>query len=126
MSIFNVINKATNEIVYIYNSDSPVEWVGMEFNTHDHVEAFTDVAPTAEIPIKVWEPIAYMRRFTASERKAIWAAQAVNPDIDDAVRLLMATSVIHSNDADVIRLTYALESFGLIAAGRADEVLNAN
>ena len=38
MPVYNVINKASGEQVYRYHADAPVEWPGMEFSTHDHVE----------------------------------------------------------------------------------------
>lgn len=36
--IYIVTNKATGKEVYRYQADSPDEWNGMEFATHDHIE----------------------------------------------------------------------------------------
>lgn len=38
MPTWKVVNRITGEVVHAYGSDEPVEWNGMEFSTHDHVE----------------------------------------------------------------------------------------
>lgn len=38
MSIYIVTRKSDGAEVYRYQNEAPVEWVGMEFATHDHTE----------------------------------------------------------------------------------------
>ena len=37
MSTYAVIRKSDQHQVYEYQADAPIEWTGMEFETHDHV-----------------------------------------------------------------------------------------
>ena len=39
MSTYAVIRKSDQHQVYGYQADAPIEWTGMEFETHDHVVA---------------------------------------------------------------------------------------
>lgn len=45
MPMYRVIRKSDQEQVYTYSADAPVEWVGFEFATHDHVEVVEPPAP---------------------------------------------------------------------------------
>jgi hypothetical protein len=74
--------------------------------------------PRASIP-----KIEYLRRFTQSERVAIRLAAAANHTVNDYVELLNATTTLHLDDPDVIAGVNSLESAGLLAAGRAAEIL---
>ena len=38
MANWKVVNRATEEIVYAYTSDDPVEWSGMEFSLCNHIK----------------------------------------------------------------------------------------
>lgn len=71
--------------------------------------------------------VQYLRRFTQPERIAIRNAAKVSPEIDDYLKLLDTTvaqgGVIDLNDHDTITAVKLLEMLGLIAAGRAAEVL---
>lgn len=128
MSIYVVTRISDSAEIYRYNSDSAIEWQGMEFATHNHslfIDPSDPVVATV-VPTRIWEPIEFMRRFTETERKAIWAAQLVNADIDDAIKLLVVATQVHSNDVDVVRMVNAFELMGLIGSGRANEVLNGN
>jgi hypothetical protein len=37
MPTYDVVNKETDQKVFFYTADAPIEWVFMEFATHDHV-----------------------------------------------------------------------------------------
>lgn len=80
--------------------------------------------------------LAFRKRYTMTERAAIEWAAVDRPELTEAQRqqaaALRATladiavaSYIDLDDADTIAGTQMLESMGLIAAGRADEILSA-
>ena len=55
MSIYAVIRKTDQVKVYEYASEAPVEWNGMEFATHDHVEQPpADLPPAAPVKAEDW------------------------------------------------------------------------
>ena len=45
MSTWQVTNRLTGEVVYAYGADTPVEWPGMEYATHNHVIQAQAVEP---------------------------------------------------------------------------------
>lgn len=47
--IYSVINKASGLKVYEYQNETPVEWAGFEFATHDHVPVQVDPLETPTI-----------------------------------------------------------------------------
>ena len=71
--------------------------------------------------------VQYLRRFTQAERITIRAAASQSPELDDYLKLLDITiaqgGVINLNDPDTIAAVGLLEAVGLIAPGRAAEVL---
>lgn len=71
--------------------------------------------------------VQYLRRFTQAERITIRAAASQSPELDDYLKLLDITiaqgGVIDLNDPDTIAAVGLLEAVGLIAPGRAAEVL---
>ena len=71
--------------------------------------------------------VQYLRRFTQAERITIRAATSQSPELDDYLKLLDITiaqgGVIDLNDPDTIAAVGLLEAVGLIAPGRAAEVL---
>ena len=71
--------------------------------------------------------VQYLRRFTQAERITIRAAASQSPELDDYLKLLDITiaqgGVINLNDPDTIAAVGLLEALGLIAPGRAAEVL---
>lgn len=38
MHTWKVVNRITNEIIYAYTADNPVEWGGMEFSVYNHIK----------------------------------------------------------------------------------------
>lgn len=71
--------------------------------------------------------VQYLRRFTQAERIAIRAAASQSPELDGYLKLLDITiaqgGAIDLNDPDTIAAVGLLEAVGLLAAGRAAEVL---
>lgn len=67
--------------------------------------------------------LAFKQRFTADERIAIREAAAVNPQIYDFEDLVNAATYIDLSRADTIAAVNAIEQAGLIAEGRAIEII---
>ena len=71
--------------------------------------------------------VSYMRRFTQAERIAIRAAASQSAVLDDYLKLLDATiqqgGIVNLDDIDTVAAVQMLEQVGLIAAGRAAEIL---
>jgi len=67
--------------------------------------------------------LAFKQRFTADERIAIREAAAVNPQIYDFEDLVNAATYIDLSRDDTISAVNAIELSGLIAVGRAGEIL---
>lgn len=123
MSEYIVTRKSDGEEVYRYRSDAPIEWDGMEFATHDHVLVPPAETPVIARPVQKWSQTAWKRRFSLEERLAIRDAAAVNAILSDYMDLMAGTPEIFNDDPDTIRAVRMLEQAGLIAPGRADEVL---
>ena len=121
MAEYIVTRKADGVEVLRYSADAPVEWAGMAFATHDHTEqAEQPVLPSGPRTITKLE---YLRRFTTAERVAIRAAASANPVLDDYLKLMELAQEINLDDPDTIAAVQMLEQSGLIASGRAAEVL---
>jgi len=54
MPIFAVIRKSDQVEVYRYSADAPIEWVGFEFASHDHIEVFEAPTTPPEDPPEEW------------------------------------------------------------------------
>lgn len=65
----------------------------------------------------------YLRRFTGEERVTIRQAAKVTPVLEDYLAMLELADEINTGDADTIAAVNMLEQAGLIAPGRAAEVL---
>jgi hypothetical protein len=124
VTTYAVINRATGAEVYRYQHTAAVEWQGMEFDAFDHVPLPDEPPPDAPpVPVFVWTRLEYLRRFTPAERVAIRAAAASSPVLADYLQLLELASEVRSDDPDTIGAVQMLESVGLIAPGRAAEIL---
>ena len=124
MNTYIVTEKTTGREVYRYQSDVPVEWQGMEFATHDHTVYVEPASQPPVPPQQVWDRVTFLRRFTAAERTAIRTARVNSPTLDDFMYLLESAVNVHSDDADVMAGLTMLEGAGLLAAGRAQVILN--
>ena len=80
--------------------------------------------PTPEpIKITILTPYEFLKRFTSEERKAIKAATLTNPDVDDLWTMFTVAQDIDLRNTDTINGVDALESLGILAEGRAAEIL---
>ena len=67
--------------------------------------------------------LQYLRRFTQQERINIRNAAGSSPELYDYLAMLELAEEIDLDDPDTVGAVNMLEMVGLIAAGRADEVL---
>ena len=65
----------------------------------------------------------FLNRFTTSEKIAILEASETTPTVKLALFELQNESEIHLNSETLIEKVRSLESAGLLAQGRADEIL---
>lgn len=72
---------------------------------------------------RTMEPLTFMRRFTMAERIAIRSAATTDPMIADLMAMQAAATYIDLDDPDTQAGVVYLESLGIIAAGRAAQVL---
>lgn len=125
MPTYIVTRKSDGAEVYRYSHTDPVSWQGMEFATHDHTPVADPVPEPAPAPVGVTlTKLEYLRRFTQAERIAIRAAAAQSPQLADYMQLLELATEVRTDDPDTIAAVQMLEAAGLIATGRAQEILN--
>lgn len=122
MSEYVVTRKSDGAEVYRYISDATIEWNGMEFATHDHVIVVQQ--PVVPNGPRTMTKLEYLRRFTDKERIAIRAAAEQNAALADYLQLMELAQDINTGDPDTVAAVTMLEQAGLIALGRANEVLN--
>lgn len=67
--------------------------------------------------------LQYLRRFTSMERVTIRTAAKTEPVLEDYLAMLDLAEDINLDDADTIAAVNMLELAGLIAPGRAAEIL---
>jgi len=126
MTTYIVTSRETGVEIYRYSHDVPVEWNGMEFATHDHTP-MVDVAPDGAIigqSARILSKLEYLRRFTQAERIAIRQAAKQSEVLEDYLRLLELAEEINTGDPDTTAAVQMLEAAGLLASGRAAEVLS--
>jgi len=125
MSIHIVTAKATGAEIYRYSADAPIEWYGMQFADFDHTLEVEAPGTVTDVPVvaMTWTKLEYLRRFTQDERIAIRTAAKQVPQLEDYLALLELASEVRSDDPDIIAALQMLEGAGLIAAGRASEIL---
>lgn len=125
MSEWIVENRITGEQVYFYSADNATDFPEYPFAQYNHILKRPDVTPT---PARDISGVSYLRRFTQAERIAIRSAASGSAVLDDYLKLLDITiaqgGVVNLDDPDTIAAVAMLESVGLLAPGRAAEVLS--
>ena len=117
MSTWQVAHRETGEVVYAYTAETPIEWPEYPFAAYNHV------LQIPEPVVRIMTKREYLGRFTQAERVAIRAAASANPVLDDYLKLMELAQEINLYDPDTVAAVQMLEQSGLIAAGRAAEVL---
>lgn len=132
MKTYRVIRKSDGVLVYQYQAETPIEWSGMSFAECDHIEE----APTPE-------QVALTTKFGG--RRRLTKLEFIELLGDDFISILTAakSSVQIEAFIELVRLTtpdpdgcsinlddprmqalHQLELAGVIAVGRAEEILN--
>lgn len=124
MSNWVIQNRETGEVVYAYVADFPDHSNIYPFNTYNHIQK-VDAPVTI---IREISGVSYLRRFSQEERIAIRTAAESSPVLDDYLKLLDATiqqgGIVSLDDEDTVKAVNLLEQYGLIAEGRALEILS--
>ena len=136
MPNYIVTRKSDSAEVYRNGSSEPVEWVGMEFATHDHTAQPEVVAPPPPAPPSVRiTKLAFRNRFTQAEKVAIELTAADNPAASAQTRQFAAAlraQLADQRDAQFIDLgrtdtragVHQLEALGLLGVGRSAVILD--
>jgi hypothetical protein len=75
------------------------------------------------LPVTTMTRLAFVRRLTSTERKAIRKAKNTDENVDDAEYLMGLAQDIDVADADTVQYINYLASIGLITASRVAEIL---
>lgn len=134
MPNYIVTRKVDSVEVTRYAAAAPTEDVGFPFATHNHTEWFPEDPPAPPASVKITK-LAFRQRFTQAEKITIELASLDVPAGTLESRQAAAQMRVWLEDIDAaqfIDLNYgptrdgvqALESYGLIAAGRAAVILD--
>ena len=129
--IYTLCNVETGALIQI--SEQPIDPVG-----HPLMVKTFDV-PMPDLTKQEWDKaglrftnkpgnrtmtkLDYLRRFTGDERVAIRAAAKQSPVLEDYLALLELSLDVSLDDPDTVQAVGMLEQIGLIAPGRAAEIL---
>ena len=103
-------NRAESEIIALTDSNAVVTYVLGVLDT-DYPDS------------KSLTHLEFLRRFTAVERVSIADASTQNAALADYMTMLNSAKLINLDDADVAGGVTMLEAAGVIAVGRASEIL---
>ena len=126
MANWIIEDRLNGNVVYAYGADQPDHFSTYPLEQFNHIRQKEAEAVPEDAERNI-SGVQYLRRFTQPERIAILAAATQSAVIDDYLKLLDATiaqgGIINLNDPDTVFAVNMLEQAGLIAAGRAAEVL---
>lgn len=120
MNTYVIQQRETGEVVHAYTADAPSEFVEYPFAQFNHILQKPETVAPAERTIT---KVAYLRRFTTDERVGIRTAAKTSAVLEDYLSMMELAEEINLDDPDTIAAVQMLESAGLIAPGRAAEVL---
>lgn len=123
MADYIVTRKSDGAEVLRYSAAQAQEVNGFDLVDYDHTEWIPEVQQPATAN-QTLTKLEYLRRFTVDERVAIRAAAEQNAVLADYLALMELAQDINTGDPDTITAVQMLEQAGLLATGRADEVLN--
>jgi hypothetical protein len=130
MESWQVTSKATGEPVFRYQCDDgigPIYWVGMEAETHDHTLVVEETPETPPVTVyggrRLLSRLEFLRLFTVTERITMRTAAKQSPVMEDYLQLLDLALEISLDDPDTVAGVQMMEGAGLLATGRAAEVL---
>lgn len=119
MTIYTVQNRATGEIVHAYTADGPDHSATYPYDTYNHIPQPVVTTP----PVRLLSKLEYLRRFEQAERIGIRAAAPSSPALADYLQLLDMADDVNLDHPDVAAALTMLTAAGLLAEGRAAEIL---
>lgn len=119
---FKIIRKLDGEVMLRYSATIAQTVNGFDLIDYDHVEFAPDTPEVIRVRL-TWSQTQWKRRFTQLERLAIRDAATRSPELNDYLDLMNGADEIANDDPDTVKAMAMLELYGLIATGRADEVL---
>lgn len=131
---FYVIHSTYGSLLYLsdieppnsYNAEghhvfqSTIPLIDLQRNYEWSVQFQTWVARNPNILSK----LQFLKKFTSQEYAQIKATTATNSEVDYYWQMFMVSSEIDKTDPDTIAGVNLLEQLGIIAVGRAAEILN--
>lgn len=122
---YEVFSKATGEKVFSYPADEPIAWDGLRFDEYDHVPSDVVAAPPTRYGgRRLLTKLEFLRLFSPVERVSLRTAAKSSPELEDYMALMELAQDISLDDGDTITGVQMLEAAGLLASGRAAEILN--
>ena len=101
MKIFRVVRKSDNKVLYEYQSDAAVPWVGMEFAACDHI----DITPST--PVEFAAPVYGGRRIlTKLEFRSLFPAGSLMA-IDRLEAQFETMDSLSAEQKDAIRTAFS-------------------
>ena len=120
MSNWTVENRLTGEVVHAYGADAPDHFTDYPLEQFNHILQKPVIAVS---PQRIVTKLEYLRRFTGEERVTIRTVAKSNAVLEDYLALLELAEEVNLDDADTVGAVSMLEGAGLIATGRAAEIL---
>lgn len=127
---FYSYNNSTGELLEVSDfpipslDDTSVSEVGI---TRAHLEAeYTWNLEARMFEVKTFTRLTkkeFLKKFTSTEYATIKAATQANAEVDYYWQLFIIAEEVVLNDPDTVQGIYALEMMGLLAPGRAQEIL---
>lgn len=135
--IYDVIRKSDGKTVYEYQSDAPVAWDGMAFDTHDHIarQAESSIPPTkfggrrllTKLEFRSLFPTYSLKaidRFEVQFEQANFLTDAQKDDIRTAFKDYNAAEDVNLDDPRWIPGLGLYATLGMMTADEMAEVLN--
>lgn len=124
MPVFRIVRNSDNRTIYAYSSDAEESFVEYPPELFRHVlEVNVNQDGTINADGREISRVGFLKRFTQGERVTIRAVAKDNAVLDDFMALMDATDPINLDDPDTIAGMNLLEQAGLLAPGRAAEIL---
>ena len=131
---YYVIDQTTNELLYVSDFEPPQSYASAGHHIYDSPITASEIEQkydwSSEFNTFVLKSNVqltkrmFIKRFTATEYSTIKTAAAANSTLDYYWQLFMLADYIDLTDPDTISGVSMLETVGLLAPGRAQEILN--
>ena len=128
--IYVICNVETGELLQVSENALSVSGHPLQVRTLDRtmpdmtkVTWENNLLDFVDKPMRSLSKLDYLRRFTTEERVAVRTVAKTNAVLEDFMVLMDLASEINLDDPDTIAGVHMLEAVGLLAQGRASEIL---